>query len=326
MIRKTCLTAAFLCAALSTTAFAAPKVVTSIKPVDSLARAVMKGAGTPDLLIDSVQSPHRYSLKPSDAQKIQDADVIVWVSDEMEIFLADAIKSLNPKVLSITMEDEEVPHGEDDHDHEKHNEEHAHEDHDHEKHEHEQEKHDDHDDHDDHEGHHHDKDVHYWLNPAHAIELVEKLEHELSEIDPANAKLYSKNAHALVEELHDLDHDLKHTLAAIKDKPFVVFHDAYGHFVERYELNMAGVVTLAPNKQPSVKRLNEIHHLLEEKKVKCIFSEPQFPSKTVERLIEGTPVKAGLLDPTGGTMDKGTDHYIKMMKAISNSLVTCLNS
>jgi len=313
MIKRACLTAAFLCATLSTTALAAPKTVTSIKPIDSLARAVMKGAGTPHLLIDSVQSPHRFSLKPSDAQKIQEADVIVWVSDEMETFLADAIKSLNPKVMSITMEEGEEEGHHDDHAAEKH-EEHDHEDH-----------HDDHDEHG-HEGHHHDKDVHYWLNPMHAIELVEKLEHELSEIDPKNATLYSKNAHELVEELNNLDHDLKHTLASVKDVPFVVFHDAYGHFLERYKLNMTGVVSLAPHKQPSAKRLKEIQHLLAEKKVKCIFSEPQFPSKMVDRLTEGTPVKSGQLDPVGGSLEKGEGHYIKMMKAISNSLVTCLKS
>ena len=62
-------------------ASAAPKVVTSIKPLHSLVSGVMKGVGEPYLLIKGVASPHTFSLKPSDARELERARVIFWVGD-----------------------------------------------------------------------------------------------------------------------------------------------------------------------------------------------------------------------------------------------------
>ena len=47
----------------------APSVVTSIKPIHSIASAVMEGVGTPYVLVDGASSPHGYALKPSQASR-----------------------------------------------------------------------------------------------------------------------------------------------------------------------------------------------------------------------------------------------------------------
>ena len=70
-----------LAARLSAPASAAPRVVTSIKPLHSLVSGVMKGVGEPYLLIKGVASPHTFSLKPSDASELEKARVIFWVGD-----------------------------------------------------------------------------------------------------------------------------------------------------------------------------------------------------------------------------------------------------
>ena len=70
-----------LAARLAAPASAAPRVVTSIKPLHSLVSGVMKGVGEPYLLIKGVSSPHTFSLKPSDASELERARVIFWVGD-----------------------------------------------------------------------------------------------------------------------------------------------------------------------------------------------------------------------------------------------------
>ena len=71
---------------VSSTTFASAdvKVIASIKPVHSLVAAVMKDVGKPELLVEGATSPHTYSLKPSQAKKLQEADLVFWVSHDLE--------------------------------------------------------------------------------------------------------------------------------------------------------------------------------------------------------------------------------------------------
>ena len=69
------------------TAKADIKVVTSIKPIHSLASYLMDGVGKPDLIVDGYASPHGFSMKPSHAKMLQNADLIFWFGEDLESFL-----------------------------------------------------------------------------------------------------------------------------------------------------------------------------------------------------------------------------------------------
>ena len=79
------------------------KVVTSIKPVHSLVSAVMQGIGTPALLVEGAGSPHTYSLKPSQAKELQEADAIFWMSHSLEVFLENSIENIAKNAKSISL-------------------------------------------------------------------------------------------------------------------------------------------------------------------------------------------------------------------------------
>ncbi|MBD1154486.1 zinc ABC transporter substrate-binding protein [Pelagibacterales bacterium SAG-MED21] len=158
------------------------KVVTSIKPLHSLASYLMDGVGKPDLIVDGYASPHGFSMKPSHAKMLQNADLIFWVGEDLESFLEKPLSSIAKKAEKIELIeikglnvlkfrernifDEHDDHGNDDHDkkedHDSHAKKEDHDDHDdhgkkeddHDDHDHDdhakKEEHDDHDDHDDH--------------------------------------------------------------------------------------------------------------------------------------------------------------------------------
>src|SRR5690606_37666694 len=71
-----------------------PAVVATIGPLHSLASAVMQGVGAPSLLVPGGASPHAYSLRPSEAGVLQEADLIVWVGPRLERFLEEGLESL----------------------------------------------------------------------------------------------------------------------------------------------------------------------------------------------------------------------------------------
>ena len=89
----------------TTLANADVKVIASIKPVHSLVAAVMDGVGKPDLLVEGAGSPHTYSLKPSQAKKLQEADLVFWMSHDLEAFLENSIEGIAANATSVPLMD-----------------------------------------------------------------------------------------------------------------------------------------------------------------------------------------------------------------------------
>ena len=93
-VRTLLLSTALLAAGTLAARAEAPDVVVSIKPIHSLVAAIMQGVGEPGLIVEGAASPHTYSLKPSNAAALQDADVVFWVGHGLEAFLEKPLESL----------------------------------------------------------------------------------------------------------------------------------------------------------------------------------------------------------------------------------------
>ncbi len=300
----------------------APKVVVTIKPIHSLVASVMHGVGEPTLLVRGGASPHSYTMKPSDAKALSAADLVVWVGPELEGFLEKPLQANAPKATRLTLMDlknltllqareggawEPHDHGHEHHDHKDH----AHKGHDHGDH-----------DHEDHE----ELNSHIWLDPANARAIVTATADALAAKDPADAEAYRTNADRTLQALDALDAELKATLAPVKDKPFVVFHDAYQYFEARYDLSAVGSITVSPDRRPSAKRLSAIRAKIAGLNAACVFSEPQFEPTLVRTVVEGTKAKTGVLDPEGADLPEGETLYPTLMRNLAASLRGCLGA
>ena len=296
-----------------------PSVVVSIKPIHSLVAGVMQGVGTPSLLVTGAGSPHSYSLKPSQAEALQQADIIFWVGPGLETFLQKPVETLGLNAVSVALLQSPgvaVLPPRDKHDF---GEEHHDEDHDagHEKaHSHE-------------EGHDHDHDhggidPHIWLDPHNAIALVKTIAATLAQRDPAHAAHYQANANDLESRIMALDKTLAVALAPVADHPFAVFHDAYHYFEDHYGLQAVGMLTLTPEASPSAERVQALQETLGTSGARCIFSEPQFPSNLVSIVTRDSGVSSGVLDPLGAALTPGSDLYFTLMQDIADELRKCL--
>ena len=78
-------------------------VVASIKPVHSLVAGVMQGIGEPVLLVKSGGSEHGYSVRPSEARSLEQAEVVFWVGEPLETFLLKPLQALagNAKIVEL---------------------------------------------------------------------------------------------------------------------------------------------------------------------------------------------------------------------------------
>ena len=302
-----------LTAQLAPAAAEPPRVVATIKPVQSLVAGVMQGVAQPHLLLKGAASPHAYAMTPSDAAALQGADLIVWVGEGMETFLLKPLAALPQRtrilpldaVPGITLLDLREGGDWDEHDHD-----HGH----------------GHDakDHDAHEDEHEQKDMHLWLDPINAQRIVEAVADALSELDPANAARYAANADAVLARIDGLDGELRDRLAPLRDRPYIVFHDAYHYFEQSYGLTAVGSVTVNPEAAPGAKSLRAIRKKLVDSKARCVFREPQFTPKLVATVTEGTPVRTGVLDPLGADLPEGPDAYFLLMRNLADGLRACL--
>lgn len=303
--------------------------VASIKPVHSLVAGVMQGVGAPTLLVQGAASPHSYSLKPSQASAIERADLIFWIGHQIETFLEKTVESIGANAKSIELIDTaELVRLANRHDRDFETHEH-HDAHDAEKTGHEpHEKPHAEDDHDD--GHDHDSrdtglNAHIWLDPLNAKALVRKIEKELVLADPANAETYAANAQIISTRLEALVEEVEAILAPVTDKKFIVFHDAYHYFENRFGLAAAGSITISPEVSPGAERLAEIQSKIRRLDTVCVFTEPQFEPRLVSVAIEGTSARAAALDPLGADLDDGPDLYFDLIRNMANALGDCLS-
>ena len=309
------------------------KVVTSIKPIHSLASYLMDGIGKPELIVDGYGSPHGFSMKPSHAKMLQNADLIFWVGEDLENFLEKPLKSVAKKAEKIELIEIKglnvLKFRErnifDEHDHDDHDDhgkkEDDHDDHDHDEHA-KKEEHDDHDDHDGHEGHAHGEyDPHIWLDPMNAKVILNEMVEHLIENDPTNEAKYKSNLDKALKEIDKLTievmTDLNNSVSSI------VFHDAYQYFEKRFNVNILGAFTVNTDVMPGAEQLAEIREIIEHDKVACIFSEPQFNRDIINAVAKDMKIKTGVLDPLGATLDSGKDLYFKLIRNMSASFKGC---
>ena len=312
-------------------AIAAPKVVADIPAVHSIASAVMQGVGTPALIVRPGASPHGYSMKPSEAQAVADADVIFWIGHEFTPWLETAVENLGEGAVAVEVMDapglrllgfregatfeehdhgDHEGHGDDDHDD---HDEHAHKD-------------DDEHSHDEHGHGAHESDPHIWLDPANGRAMADMIAATLAEADAANAAAYAANAAAFKVEVDAVEAELRETLALIGGRPFIVFHDAYHYFEARFDVEAAGALSVSDATPPGPARVEEIRALIQEVGTTCVFTEPQFDKRLVSRLIDGTGAKSGELDPQGADIEPGPGLYSALLRKLGDGLIGCLSS
>ena len=296
-------------------AVAQPNVAASIKPIHSLVSSVMEGVAVPLLLVDA-GSPHTYSLKPSQAKYLQEADAVFWVAHDVETFLEKPLDSIPKNTVVVELGETEGlvelsfregglfdSHGHDDHD-----------DHD---------KHDDHAKNDDHG--HSEHDPHFWLDPLNAKVMVREIQSQLSSMDPVNAARYESNAKKTEARLDELVTAIEAELAGLQGREFIAFHDAYQYFESRFGVRAIGTITVSPEVMPGAKRLKELRAKIKKSKATCVFSEPQFEPKVVEVITSGTSARTGVLDPLGVELKPGPDLYPTLIKQMAKALKACLS-
>ena len=288
------ITLCLLVLALSTTAAAQepkPLILASIKPLQLIAAAVAGDQADVELLLPVSVSPHLYQLKPSDRQRLAKADMIVWVGPALERFLLKPLALVEPhKALNI-YDGVAEHHGHDDHE----------------------------------EGGHAEGDPHSWLDPIEAIAIAHKIAQQLMRVAPSKQPIFQQNAEHFEQRIRQLDKKLQAEFQAIEAKPYIVLHDAYSHFEERYGVKRAAALALSPDRKPGARHIWRIKQLIDKGGVGCIFREPQYKPAILESLIKDADIRIEVLDPLAAAIKLSPNAYELFIADFAETFLRCIH-
>ncbi len=258
-------------------------VLTTFFPLYDFTRQVGGDRITVENLLPRGVGPHEFQLKPEDAKKLQNANLLIinglgleeWVKEIVQsnknlkmIDTSQGVAAL-AKLRGISLDKETL-------------------------------------------GKNVSQDPHIWLSPKRAMIQVRNIEKALIEADPQNRSYYEQNAKVYLEKLSELDKTFEQEIKGFHRKEFIAFHKAFHYLAADYGLNQVAVFEEFPGKEPPPQALVLIIKSIKAYNIKALFSEPQFSPRIVERIATDLHIQVYELD-TLETGDFDHEHYIPMM-------------
>lgn len=285
----------------------ASQVLTSIKPLQLIAAAVLKDIEQPAVLLPPGSSPHQHALRPSERRALQQATRVYWVGGSLELFLesllsrhpgAQALSELpgihlRPAMQSLNFQQEQSQGHSHDHGH-------AHD--------------------------HGNDDPHLWLSPDNARSIARWMAEDLQGIYPDRKQQLQDNLQVFLQHLDAEEQRLKQRLQGLDNKHWFVFHDGYGYFEDHFNVHPNGIFSLSDEIQPGARHIHLLRQRLQQAGSSCVFSEPQFNPRLIDSLSKGLDVRRGELDPLGVDIAVNAEGYLRLLGHIGDNLADCLQT
>lgn len=309
-------------------------VTVTIPPLAGMIAPLLSENDTVEVLLQDGASPHGFALKPSHLRLLKKADINIMVGSPVDAWAQKNFAKYPRKIVALNqlqglerlafrkggLWEKKIPklsesttHAETLMGKDSHTRLHSHDDHQHEN--------------SDTAGLQYDG--HLWMSITNAKLLINAFAQKLQTLRPEQENQIQQRLRNWLLKIEQVDRKVAAELKPLQAKPFMVLHDGFQYFEQHYGLTGIGSIRLNPELQPSVKRLLSLRKTLKNKNIQCIFKEPQFPSKQIEKLAQGTDVYIGELDPMGNTYAKAQQmpfvHYDQFVLQLGSAFKRCLN-
>lgn len=237
-----------------------------------------------ETLLPANTDPHNVSLNMSQRKLLQDAPLLVWLGEEFEPYLSKPTMAMPAQRHLNIGESKAIQWLElSDHDHHSHS----------------------------------NKDVHFWMNPQNAAEVITMVAQRLGEQYPAQKSGLDQAVSDASALFKTLDKNLMQQLAALKSKPFIVYHDAYQYLVEQYGLQQLDAVNFVPQQRLSASKMAALSKVAP--RANCLVAEQ--PGNGVSQLAKQLNLPLTYVDPVASSRSIIT--YSQFMRSVAESFVAC---
>lgn len=265
------------------------KVITTFYPMYDFTKNIVGDNAEITMLLEAGTDTHGYEPSAKEVAAISDADVFIYNSEEMEVWVPSVLESVDTEKTIVVNASEGISLLEST------------------------------EDSDEHEGEddHHEVDPHIWLDPVFAQEEVTNIKAGLIAADPENKETYEKNATSYNEKLQILDQEFEMAFSEATNRTFVTQHAAFAYLADRYNLEQVSIAGISTEQEPSPAELAELQDYVKENDVNYIYYAESSSSKIAETLANETGAELEILNPIEGIttedQEKGMD-YIQLMK------------
>lgn len=258
------------------------QVVTTFYPMYDFTKHVAQDLAEVSVLVPSGTDTHGFEPSAKDVAKIQEADVFVYNSVEMETWVPSILETIDSTDIVIVDASEGIELLDGDHGHE--------------------------------------VDPHIWLDPVLAQDEVMNIKEGLVEADPENEADYTKNAEAYQVELQELDAEYAAAFENAENRLFVTQHAAFAYLAERYDLEQISIAGLSTDAEPSPSELAEMTEFIQNQNVDYIYFGKSTSSNISETLANETDTELAVLDPIEGITKEDQEAGIDYVTAMRNNL------
>lgn len=277
------------------------RVVCTLFPQYDFVRQIVGDDAQVTLLLPPGTESHAFEPTPSDVLQIADADLFVYIGDEMETWARGVTAEIDPQKTQVLNVSQALSlqlsaHAE-------HEDGHAGE----------------------------GIDPHIWTSPVLAKQMVQLLRDTLMELDDVHAPRYAENAGVLLTKLTTLDETIRGIVQHAAVKTVVCgSRFALRNFTQEYGLSyIAAFDSCTEESEPSAAAVAAIVQAIETQQIPVVFYEELTAPTTANAIAAETGAKAMLFhschNVTQEEMERG-ETYISLMQGNVERLMFALRS
>lgn len=134
---------------------------------------------------------------------------------------------------------------------------------------------------------------HLWVNTKYAEAYAKLAAEQLTKLDPAGADYYATNLKNYLQRLEELDKVTRAVVASIppENRKLLTYHDSWAYWAKEYDFDVIGAIQPADFNEPSAQDVAKLINQVRETKVPAIFGSEVFPSKVEEQIAREAKVK-----------------------------------
>jgi zinc transport system substrate-binding protein len=256
-------------------------VTVSILPEKYFTERIGGDYVTVNVMVAPGDSPHTYEPKPEQMTALSNSSVYFRIGVEFENAWMDRISSANPKMKIVDVSDgiQKIPSTE--------------------------------------KGEEGELDPHVWTSPSNAKIIAQNIYQSIAQADPEHAEAYQSNLDALLQDITDLDQEIRTTLNGIQNNKFMVFHPGWAYFARDYNLEQIAIEI--GGTEPSAQELADLIDTAKKDNIQVVFGQPQFSTKTAEYIAKEIGGKVILIDNL-------SEDWLDNMRTVSQTFAEVLKN
>jgi|TARA_B110000914_G_scaffold224503_1_gene242409 zinc transport system substrate-binding protein len=261
-------------------------IVTTIKPLQMIAEAIVQEYGSVSSIVDPQQSPHHFTVSPSDRIKLARADLAIWIGPDFETHISDFFVQSEFQAKTITVIDtpglqlHTVGDGQ--------------------------------------------LDAHLWLDSSNAIRIAKAIAEHTAEMDPANATSYRQNLEKFSRQIESTNQQIAQKFQTPSTKNYAVYHNAYQYFEQQFGLQHGMAILADPEVQPSIREMITLRSQVNEQRPSCLLLEFDSSLDLVSTVLNGYELKLITVDLLGSNINLSANAYSEFVANLADDFYQCL--